>query len=63
MYCILISILIGLGIGYNLGYTKGKKRGEKIGFSQAPLIFLEKSLEQGYCLVCNNKTNLSDHHI
>ncbi|MDI3547599.1 MAG: hypothetical protein PWR10_1251 [Halanaerobiales bacterium] len=52
-YYLLIGILTGIFIGYNLGFKTGKARGIKMGLSSAPLFFLEKSLERGYCVVCS----------
>ena len=52
---IVLHLFIGIIIGYNLGFQRGKKRGRESGFNEAPILILEKSLENGYCKLCKQK--------
>ncbi|AGB40933.1 hypothetical protein Halha_0972 [Halobacteroides halobius DSM 5150] len=54
-FLFILSILVSLIFGYFLGRFLGYKRGFKEGFFAAPLIYRQQSLQQGNCLLCNNK--------
>ncbi len=54
---LLISLLLGLLIGYNIGYFKGEKTTETRIIKSMPLIFKERSLIKGYCIICNQEKN------
>ena len=59
MVNILVSLLIGILVGYELGFKIGKEKGEEKSLAQIPLIILQKSMEKGYCLICERKIQKS----
>lgn len=59
MIGIILSFLVGILIGYNLGYRVGKNNTMKRNMKSIPLILKERSMEKGYCIICNQKKPLS----
>ncbi|MFW5998353.1 MAG: hypothetical protein ACOCP5_01200 [Halanaerobiaceae bacterium] len=55
IFNIVISLLLGFLIGYEFGFKFGKEKGRKKFKAQLPLYLLQKSLEEGHCLICNQK--------
>ncbi|WP_408956066.1 hypothetical protein [Natroniella sp. ANB-PHB2] len=55
LYQTLLSILISFMIGFFIGKAKGKKEGVRQSMLITPLLVRKKSLEEGECLICNNK--------
>lgn len=44
----------GVLLGYICGRRLGKEEGQKLGLSLAPIVLRQKSMEKGYCLLCDN---------
>lgn len=55
MLLIVILILSTLLLGYLWGKHNGQIEGFKRGSVLLPLLLREQSLEQGYCVLCNEK--------
>jgi len=55
---ILLVVLISLTIGYFWGRYVGYKEGLKEGRNLTPLILRKESLEEGVCVLCNEKFEL-----
>ncbi|MBM7624122.1 hypothetical protein [Sporohalobacter salinus] len=54
---IIFRFFIMLGVGYLIGYYFGCKTGIKKGKLKAKLLLREKSLQEGYCVLCKNDKN------
>ncbi len=50
-HCLIL--LIGLLLGYIWGKHRGLYCGRKAGQAEMRLLLRQQSLEQGYCLLCN----------
>lgn len=57
MLIIAISIVSTLLLGYRWGKHDGRKEGYEQGVTDVPVLLREQSLEQGYCLLCNNPSS------
>jgi hypothetical protein len=55
---ILLLTLISLAIGYFGGRYVGYKEGLKEGRNSTPLALRKESLEEGVCVLCNEKFEL-----
>lgn len=51
----ILTLFLGIFIGYNIGFKIGNIRGIEITKNSFPLIYKEKSLKKGYCILCENK--------
>lgn len=51
---LVIYLALGL-IGYGIGRRVGLKEGYKRGIERSPLILRMKLLENGKCMICDNK--------
>lgn len=61
IYCLVFFI------GLLLGYVFGKQRGFALGYAQGKaemtLLLRQKSLEQGYCTLCNDPVLKQDQPV
>ncbi|MCK8827958.1 hypothetical protein MWH25_09425 [Natroniella acetigena] len=55
LYQTLLLALISFMIGFFIGKAKGKKEGIRQSILVTPLLVRKRSLEEGECLICNNK--------
>jgi|GEM_PF-1634327 len=60
MLLIVILIVSTLLLGYLWGKHDGRAEGYRRGTVDLPLLLREQSLEQGYCVLCNEKTPEQD---
>lgn len=55
MLLILILMMSTLLLGYLWGKHDGRAEGYQQGSAELPLLLREQSLEQGYCMLCNEQ--------
>jgi hypothetical protein len=51
---IIVSTLL---LGYLWGKHDGQAEGYEKGIADLPLLLRQQSLEQGYCMLCNNQAD------
>lgn len=57
----VIGLIIGtMLLGYACGRRVGLKEGHKVGFTLAPIVLRQKSLENGYCVLCSETITMKE---